>query len=298
MVTYAYYPFKAVRCGDNWDWTEKVVPGRWYNIRIYVKINSAGQHDGVAAAWLNGTLVLNDTKVLYRYVDTMDYAVTIAYITTYVGGSDVALFAPNHTQTALFDNFMVWEGRCDAPDNATAGTGPASPASPPSKPASPVSPERPAIPAGPAKPESPAGPAGPSGPAGPAGPASPAVPANIPSACHDPSTVPITATIVPNKLFYGGFCAQIILQNEDKADDCRSWKVSLRFSPELTGVHIWGLLPVASAPGCYVNYPHLQTVAAGGRLTTYVPGFCAYWADDRRAGTASEAVDAVRAIVC
>ena len=114
MVTYAYYPSKsrAIRCGENWKWSAGVVAGRWHNIRMYVGINTAGVPNGVSKAWLDGKLVLDKRDVMYRAVDRPEYTVTKAYMTTYVGGSSVEMFAPDHDQWIKFDNFNIWRGSC------------------------------------------------------------------------------------------------------------------------------------------------------------------------------------------
>ena len=114
MVTYAYYPDKpdGVRCGEDWGWSEGMTDGKWHKIRVYVKINTPGKPDGVARAYLDGKQVLDKTDVMYRYKDSDDFMVTRAYITTYVGGSDPARFAPDHDQYIKFDNFKVYEGDC------------------------------------------------------------------------------------------------------------------------------------------------------------------------------------------
>jgi hypothetical protein len=117
MTTYAYYPDKpaAIRCGEDWWWSRTVQSGVWHTVRLHVKINTPGKPDGVSRAWLDGRLVLDKTDVVYRYKDTMDHAVTRAYITTYAGGSSVADFAPSRDQYIKFRNFAVWEGDCDRP---------------------------------------------------------------------------------------------------------------------------------------------------------------------------------------
>jgi hypothetical protein len=115
MVTYGYYPSKpqSIRCGENWKWNQGVQTGRWHNIRIFVAINTAGVANGVSKAWLDGRLVLDKRNIMYRFVDKPEYTINKAYITTYVGGSSVAMFAPDHDQHIKFDNFNIWSGQCD-----------------------------------------------------------------------------------------------------------------------------------------------------------------------------------------
>lgn len=120
MITYAYYPKKsvAIRCGENWKWNSAVQTGRWHNIRMFVQINTAGVANGISKAWLDGKLVLDKRDVMYRMIDKPEYTITKAYITTYVGGSSVEMFAPDHDQWIKFDNFKVWKGSCTPFDPA------------------------------------------------------------------------------------------------------------------------------------------------------------------------------------
>ena len=115
IVTYAYYPDKpkSIRCGEDWLWDAEIESGRWYDIAIMVQLNTVSDSgdvsaDGVVQAWLDDKMVLDmDGLVLRR---DNDVQVTRTYLTTYVGGSSVDLFAPDHDQYALFDNFSSGSG--------------------------------------------------------------------------------------------------------------------------------------------------------------------------------------------
>lgn len=132
MVTYAYYPDKpkAIRCGEDWRWSKKVVPGRWFNVKIYTKINTPGKADGISKAYLDGELVMQKTGIMFRYNSADSYTISRAYLTTYVGGSSVEMFAPSHDQFIKFDNFKVYSGpvRSSAPVPAPRGQPPGAPA--------------------------------------------------------------------------------------------------------------------------------------------------------------------------
>ncbi len=133
MVTYAYYPDKprAIRCGEDWWWDNDAESGRWHTIRLYNKMNTPGQPDGVSRAWLDGKLVLDKTDVPFRYQDDPKYGISRIYLTTYAGGSDVARFAPDHDQYIKFRNFLVWEGACDSPDGSQGPSGSSEPSGSP-----------------------------------------------------------------------------------------------------------------------------------------------------------------------
>jgi hypothetical protein len=59
MVTYTYYPDKpsSIRCGEDWKWSKKVQAGKWYHIRMWIKLNTAGVKNGEFKAWLDGEQV-------------------------------------------------------------------------------------------------------------------------------------------------------------------------------------------------------------------------------------------------
>lgn len=114
IVTYAYYPDKprSIRCGEDWVWDGRLTSGVWHDIAMRVKLNTVSGHtarrDGVFEAWLDGRKVLTRRNVRFRH--RADVKVTRTYLTSYVGGSTVAQFAPTQDQYALFDNFKSAPG--------------------------------------------------------------------------------------------------------------------------------------------------------------------------------------------
>lgn len=133
IVTYAYYPDKprSIRCGEDWVWDATLESGRWYEIAMRVRLNSVdggtANSDGSVEAWLDGKKVLGKSGVRLRYNDRV--LIDRAYLTSYVGGSSVDLFAPSKDQYALFDEFKAGTGpdigvcnaQIPAKSDATAG---------------------------------------------------------------------------------------------------------------------------------------------------------------------------------
>jgi len=137
MVTYTYYPDKPKvwRCGEDWNWSKGVVGGKWYTIRMTVKMNTpgaqladwpikppndavvehcgrAGVADGESKAWLDGVQVVDRKNIKWTYKSDPKYGITRAYLTTYVGGSTVSMFAPDQDQYIKCgsgsDNWRQW----------------------------------------------------------------------------------------------------------------------------------------------------------------------------------------------
>jgi hypothetical protein len=132
----------SIRCGEDWLWSKKVESGKWYHVRMWLKLNDAGEKNGEFKTWLDGEevcavynthlaltarcrsphakvfptcgiafagmQVLHKTGVRYRYKDS--FKISRTYLTTYAGGSVVSMFAPSKDQYIWFDDFKAWTG--------------------------------------------------------------------------------------------------------------------------------------------------------------------------------------------
>ena len=102
MTTYAYYPDKpkSIRCGEDWVWSKKLQSGKWYNIRMWIKLNTFSwtgpKANGKFKVWVDGKQVLSKKGIRFRY--KKKFKVSRAYLTTYTGGSSRSLFAPKQDQ--------------------------------------------------------------------------------------------------------------------------------------------------------------------------------------------------------
>jgi len=109
-VQYVYYPEKVNTCGDDFAYAVGATaisfsPGVWHTVEHHVRMNNAGQHDGVLEAWFDGQQVLSNSAFLYRIVGAT-FGIDTLYFSTFFGGSDTT-WAPAAYQVADFDDFMV-----------------------------------------------------------------------------------------------------------------------------------------------------------------------------------------------
>ncbi|TWT75763.1 hypothetical protein CA13_73360 [Planctomycetes bacterium CA13] len=91
MSYYTYHALMPGKYGDSFRWSgdaAKIVPGRWYCIEQYCKINSPGESDGVLRAWVDGRLVLDKTDVQMRKTDKL--GLKFYWLNYYFGGKGVS----------------------------------------------------------------------------------------------------------------------------------------------------------------------------------------------------------------
>ena len=107
ISTYVYWPeMGGGGCGVDFYWNIALKTGVWYKITTYVKMNTPGVKNGVAKGYVNGQLVFTKSDFMWVGAGDTDASkrITFAYITTYVGGSSVAMFAPKKTQYLKCDS--------------------------------------------------------------------------------------------------------------------------------------------------------------------------------------------------
>ena len=109
-VQYVYYPEKINACGDDFAYAAGATattfsPGVWHTVEHHVRMNNAGQHDGILEAWFDGQQVLSDSAFLYRIVGAT-FGIDTFYFSTFFGGSDTT-WAPTADQFADFDDFTI-----------------------------------------------------------------------------------------------------------------------------------------------------------------------------------------------
>jgi hypothetical protein len=97
-------------CGDDFPYescgtTTRFVPDRWHQVVHHLRMNTAGQPDGVMAAWLDGVLALSRTDVAFRS-EGKGFAIDALYFSTFFGGSDPS-WAPSTDQRIDFDDFLI-----------------------------------------------------------------------------------------------------------------------------------------------------------------------------------------------
>jgi hypothetical protein len=70
-----------------------------------MRMNNAGQHDGILEAWFDGQQVLSSSAFLYR-ITGATFGIDSLYFSTFFGGSDTT-WAPVADQIADFDDFTI-----------------------------------------------------------------------------------------------------------------------------------------------------------------------------------------------
>jgi hypothetical protein len=109
-VQYLYFPEKVNTCGDDFAYAVGATaitfsPGVWHTVEHHMRMNNAGQHDGILEAWFDGQQVLSSSAFLYR-ITGATFGIDSLYFSTFFGGSDTT-WAPVADQIADFDDFTI-----------------------------------------------------------------------------------------------------------------------------------------------------------------------------------------------
>ncbi len=109
IVQYVYYPDQATEYGDDFPWDyggcpRYFIPGQWYCVETYVRLNTPGKKDGLVASWLDGDLALEAKDLRFR--DTPNLKIDKIYFSTFFGGNDDS-WAPPKNEYARFDEFVA-----------------------------------------------------------------------------------------------------------------------------------------------------------------------------------------------
>ena len=105
LGTYAYH-FKSSTYGEGMVWSDGdfaglIEPDRWYCIEQHLKLNTAGQEDGVLQVWVNDQLALSRTNLRLRDLPTI--RIQEVWMNFYHGGTQPAPLAMH----AYVDNVVV-----------------------------------------------------------------------------------------------------------------------------------------------------------------------------------------------
>ena len=91
--------------GQTLHFDRHIPAGQWVCVEQYIKLNTPGQKDGVARAWINGELVFEKTDYLWRNTDKIKiYSYWIDY---YRGGKQPA----SHDHHIYLDNLVIATGK-------------------------------------------------------------------------------------------------------------------------------------------------------------------------------------------
>lgn len=96
-------------CGTVYDLHFNANMEVWIKLRMEIKINTPGKHDGLAKVLINGKVKYNNPKACWRGDVEKDKArIDLFYFTTFFGGS-TQVWAPTKDSFSYFDNFKVYQ---------------------------------------------------------------------------------------------------------------------------------------------------------------------------------------------
>ena len=104
LFAYLYYPLKREKYGENINLNTLITSGKWYHIKIYIKLNDIGKKNGILKIWINNTLVLNKDDFVFRinkiYINQILFH-------TFFGGHGKKWASPKN-QYSYFDNILFY----------------------------------------------------------------------------------------------------------------------------------------------------------------------------------------------
>ncbi|MEP2651773.1 MAG: polysaccharide lyase [Paraglaciecola sp.] len=109
-VLYLYHQDRKERCGDNVvDLSGfTFVKNTWYNIALYVKLNSEiGSSDGIAALFINGNKLIERNNL--NFAGNMKSKIDYFLYNSFYGGNDPS-WSPSTDTFVYYDNFKVSRG--------------------------------------------------------------------------------------------------------------------------------------------------------------------------------------------
>jgi MYXO-CTERM domain-containing protein len=122
---YVYHADMTGQYGSNWFWSGSTLGpdgvlqrGQWYELEVYVKLNTPAQNDGILRAWADGEPVYEKSDIRFRDVETLK--LERVWFDIYYGGS----WSAPADMYIDFDNVVIAENRIgvvsDSPGSAGA----------------------------------------------------------------------------------------------------------------------------------------------------------------------------------
>jgi len=88
------------------DYNDTITPGVWHNLVLYVRMNTASNHDGAMGLWLDGNLVGKFDTVRFDLNTGLKWS---SYLkSTFRGGSGYYTIAPNTTAHVDIDDQVIY----------------------------------------------------------------------------------------------------------------------------------------------------------------------------------------------
>lgn len=107
LVIYVYHLDMQGKYGDDLPLNFKAVPGQWYKLRMYVKLNSADEtKDGVIQVWIDDKPVLERSDLRFR--TGRQAPIDHFFFAHFWGGQDPS-WAPEITSSTYFRRFKLTE---------------------------------------------------------------------------------------------------------------------------------------------------------------------------------------------
>jgi hypothetical protein len=109
LVQYVYHPDQPGAYGESVPYKQDkrpfmAVSDRWYYVTHHIVMNTPGQHDGLAQAWVDGRLVLSRHDFRFRDVDS--FGIDAFQFSTFFGGNTPE-FAATKNEQVYFDDFLI-----------------------------------------------------------------------------------------------------------------------------------------------------------------------------------------------
>ncbi len=106
--------------GDRFWWNTEgfqatFVPGRWHHIEIHMRMNTPGQHDGLAEGWFDGVKAAHYPTFYFRDTPTQSAKIAWVFFSTFFGGSSSDIWQAQKDEHAWFDDIKVSTSRIGYP---------------------------------------------------------------------------------------------------------------------------------------------------------------------------------------
>ena len=105
LSVYVYHPDQPGKYGEHFKATRLLTTGEWHELKMRVKLNTPGKHDGSVVGWLDGEQVIDVKKLRFRDVDTIKLNKVL--FETFFGGGTPS-YRALRDEFIEFDDFRVW----------------------------------------------------------------------------------------------------------------------------------------------------------------------------------------------
>lgn len=80
-----------------------LIPGKWHELKTYIKMNTPGHEDGKLITWLDGKEAVN---LNLQFRKDLSFGIDMLYFTTFFGGDDET-WAPKKEEVVYFDDIKI-----------------------------------------------------------------------------------------------------------------------------------------------------------------------------------------------